>query len=322
MARPLRIEIENAWYHVMNRGTNRCALFNRDLLPKLFLTLIQETVEMFGLEMHGYCLMGNHYHLLVKTPRANLSRVMHHIDGVYTQRYNRMENRDGPLFRGRYKAILIDAENYLVAVSRYIHRNPVEARLCASPQEYQWSSYPAYIGEAERPKWLIVDELVSYVHPEGASSYREMIENPLLPSMHHYQGDMGRSAPVLGSDEFVECALSLVKHFYQHPEIPTAPKRSAYTSLSVLIKSTADAFEKTETELLKRKRNKGDYARNTAMYLARKKYGHTLNDIAKEFRLSYSGVSAVISAFEKTIETEVSLKLLANNIMKKLANNG
>lgn len=235
MARPLRIEFENAWYHVMNRGTDRCAIFTNDLHRQFFLTLLKETVEMFGIEIHGYCLMGNHYHLLVKTPRANLSRAMRHIDGVYTQRYNRKENRDGPLFRGRYKAILIDAENYLVAVSRYIHRNPLEAGLSASLIEYEWSSYRAFIGLVQVPQWLNTRELLSYVHPEGVLSYRELVENPLLPSAYEYQGDTGRLSPILGSDEFREHALAILSCSH-HPEIPTVRIEMRPTSVHALLR--------------------------------------------------------------------------------------
>jgi REP element-mobilizing transposase RayT len=121
MARPLRILYENAWYHVMNRGASRIKTFYNDDNYKLFLDLLSDTYQRFNLETHAYCLMPNHYHLLVRTPLANLSRCMRHIDGLYTQKFNRIGKRDGALFRGRYKAILIDADSYLLQLSRYIH---------------------------------------------------------------------------------------------------------------------------------------------------------------------------------------------------------
>ena len=127
MARPLRIEFKGAWYHVMNRGAGRCRIFENDAQRHYFLSLLEVTCERFNAEWHAYCLMTNHYHLMLRTPQGNLQRIMRHINGVYTQYYNRESRRDGPLFRGRYKAILVDAEAYWTHLSRYIHRNPVDA---------------------------------------------------------------------------------------------------------------------------------------------------------------------------------------------------
>ena len=126
MSRPLRIEYEDAFYHVMNRGRGRENTFLSDGDFKYFLYCIEQASLRFNIEVHSYCLMTNHYHLLIKTPDANLGRAMKHINGLYTQYFNRAHNTDGALFRGRYKAVLVDADNYLLHVSRYIHRNPIE----------------------------------------------------------------------------------------------------------------------------------------------------------------------------------------------------
>jgi REP element-mobilizing transposase RayT len=157
MARPLRIRFKNAYYHVMTRGAARCPTFSRPEHGNLFLALLEDSVARFGLEVLCYCLMSHHYHLLVKTPHANLDRVMRHIGGVYTQRFNRLGNRDGPLFRDDIKQLSSTLENYLVSASRYIHHNPIEAGLCKVPQQYKGSTYKAYLGEAPKPKWLSID---------------------------------------------------------------------------------------------------------------------------------------------------------------------
>lgn len=154
MTRPLRIEFENAWYHVINRGANRQAIFKSNSHRNLFYTILNEIVDRFKIEIHAFCLMSNHYHLLVKTPYANLSRAMRHLNGVYTQRYNRTSRRDGPLFRGRYKAILVDSDSYLLQVSRYIHLNPVAANICENAVGYRWSSYPSYENKKLSISWL------------------------------------------------------------------------------------------------------------------------------------------------------------------------
>ena len=318
MARPLRIEYENAWYHVMNRGTNRCAIYNNDHHRDIFSHSLGECVLKYAIEIHAYCLMNNHYHLLVKTPYANLSRAMRHIDGVYTQRYNRLENRDGSLFRGRYKAVLIDAENYLVAVSRYIHRNPVEARICSNPKQYMWSSYLAYIGDAKKPPWLCIDELLSYTQTQNGNFYHELIENSLLPSLKEYEVRDGKFPPILGTKEFCESAMTRVKNLAGHPEIPEASKRFGRVPLSMIVKTTACAFGKNPEDLLRRKRMKNDFARATAMYLANRKYGHRLNDIAKEFRLTDTGVSTAVIVFENRFKEVASLQKILEEITEKL----
>ena len=161
MSRPLRIEFEGAWYHVMNRGAARCWVFNTDEQREYFLSLLADVHSRFGAEVHAYCLMGNHYHLLLRTPRGNLQRIMRHINGVYTQFFNRSEGRDGPLFRGRYKAVLVDAGAYWVELSRYIHRNSVEAGLVDALEDYPWSSYPAYVGLVGTPDWLMTSEVLA-----------------------------------------------------------------------------------------------------------------------------------------------------------------
>ncbi len=129
MSRPLRIEYPGAWYHVMNRGRRRQKIFMSRGDYESFIKVLQETSDGWGLEVSAYCLMSNHYHLLVHSPDGNLSRCMRHINGVYTQRFNRGHKKDGPLFRGRYKAVLVDSDSHLLEVLRYIHRNPLRARL-------------------------------------------------------------------------------------------------------------------------------------------------------------------------------------------------
>ena len=147
----------------MNRGRGHAKTFHNKTFYECFLVCLEEASMRYGLQILAYCLMENHYHLLVKTPRANLSRCMRHIDGIYTQRYNRLRNTDGSLFRGRYKAILVDADSYLLQVSRYIHRNPPETKVSMvnKLEEYPWSSYVAYINRAICPTWLEREEVLS-----------------------------------------------------------------------------------------------------------------------------------------------------------------
>lgn len=129
----------------MNRGVGRRNIFHDKAYFEAFLEILEEAHQRFGIQIICYCLMSNHYHLLIKTPEANLGRAMRHINGVYTQQYNRLRKTDGPLFRGRYKAILVEEDSYQLQLSRYIHRNPLDTKKLADLESYQWSSYPHYL---------------------------------------------------------------------------------------------------------------------------------------------------------------------------------
>jgi len=154
MTRPLRIQYPDAWYHVMNRGRHQDTLFHDHHDYAVFLDLLRESGALWKIKIAAYCLMTNHYHLLIQTPQANLDRCMRHINGIYTQRFNRKYHTDGQLFRGRYKAVLVDADNYLLELVRYIHRNPLRAGIVKTPEAYPWSSYRGYLSESDNWKWL------------------------------------------------------------------------------------------------------------------------------------------------------------------------
>lgn len=204
MARPLRIEYPGAWYHVMNRGAGSRCIFPNEDARRTFLQLLSDVYDRFTLHCHAYCLMGNHYHLLVHTPNAGLGRAMRHLDGVYTQRHNRLLETDGPLFRGRYKSQLVEDGEYLWAVSRYVHRNPVEAGLCKAPATYPWSSYRYFAGERGAPVWL--QQHVTLQHFDGRRAYCAFVEtqstdtSPVLLS----EPDGEPCPPIIGSDEFIQ----------------------------------------------------------------------------------------------------------------------
>ena len=161
MARPLRIQYPGAVYHVMNRGSSRQKVFLETRDYEVFINTIGELHNRWRVEVFAYCLMGNHYHVCLRTPEGNLARVMRHLDGLYTQRFNRLHRRDGALFRGRYKAILVDKDNYLAQVVRYIHLNPLGASLVREPQSYLWSSHRLYLRPKEIPKWLQIEEVMA-----------------------------------------------------------------------------------------------------------------------------------------------------------------
>jgi putative transposase len=154
MARPLRLEFAGALYHVTSRGDGREAIFRGDGDRLVFFEVLAGMWERFNWVIHAYCLMTNHYHLLVETPDGNLATGMREPNGVYTQRFNRIHRRVGHVFQGRYKAILVQKETYLLELARYVVLNPVRARMVASAGDYRWSSYRAMIRNAAPPDWL------------------------------------------------------------------------------------------------------------------------------------------------------------------------
>ena len=154
MSRPLRIEYPGAWYHVMPRGRRGERIFFNKSDYRNFVDLLKEGSELWKVKVISYCLMPNHFHLLINTPLGNLSRFMRHIDGLYTQTFNRKHKYDGALFRGRFKSILVNGDNYLLQLMRYIHRNPLEARIVKDLDDYQWSSHIGYISKSTTWNWL------------------------------------------------------------------------------------------------------------------------------------------------------------------------
>ena len=154
MSRPLRIDYPNAWHHVMNRARRGTTLFIDKADFQQFIDLLQETAELFNVNVAAYCLMPTHYHLMVQTPDANLSRCMRHLNGVYTQKYNVVHGSDGTLFRGRYKSILVYADSYVLQLVRYIHRNPLRGGLTDRIDDYKWSSHKGYVSIARKWDWL------------------------------------------------------------------------------------------------------------------------------------------------------------------------
>ncbi len=161
MSRPLRIAYPDAWYHVMNRGRRAETIFSDAHDYDLFADLLKETSEMWNIRIAAYCLMPNHYHMLIQTPDANIARGMRHLNGVYTQRYNRRHRYDGQLFRGRYKSILIDSDNYLLQAVRYIHQNPLRAGIVKRLDAYPWSSHKGYLSVSRKWDWLYKNDILS-----------------------------------------------------------------------------------------------------------------------------------------------------------------
>jgi REP element-mobilizing transposase RayT len=161
VARPIRLDPEDGWHHVMNRGASRQRTFFAVSDGDRFLALIHEGCELLGIEIHAFCLMPNHFHLLVHVPHAGLSAFMQRLGSQYTRYVNDRRGSDGALFRGRFRSIVVDDVSYRSVVGRYIHRNPIALEPVDGPSSYRWSSLRHYLNEPEPPTWLRTDVLLT-----------------------------------------------------------------------------------------------------------------------------------------------------------------
>jgi len=289
MPRPTRIEYENAFYHVMNRGRGRQTIFHDPAYFQLFLDTLKEAHERFDAVFHAYCLMGNHYHLLIETPNANLGRIMRHINGIYTQRHNRLRKTDGPLFSGRYKAILVDEDAYLLSLSRYIHRNPIAIKASqAILENYRWSSYPAYIGKATMPTWLHQQTTYQMLgHKQRYKGYRTYVEKGVDEEIKHFYSK-GNIAAILGDKAFRE---SIHEKDGMLESIAVQATLRHRPTLEVIVKAVAQVFKLSESTVVKPgddRRVRND-ARKLAMYCCQQLGDIPLKEIAKGFGLSHAG---------------------------------
>lgn len=307
MARPLRIEYPGAWYHVMNRVAGRQRVLDA-ATHALFLDLLGETCERFSVECHTYCLLDNHYHLLLHTPRAGLGRALRHLNGLFTQRFNRRRHRDGPLFRGRYKAILVEADSYLLALSRYIHRNPFEAGMVKQLDRYPWSSYPAYVGQVPSSGWLITADVLNRVATRSqVARYREYVERNGEDEVTVFYANQ-RHAPILGSEAFKKLTLRGRRLQTEHAErrrlVRTPPHTEILTAVSREFDVSPAALKHAE-----RGRGRRNLPRAVAMYLCQQRGGLTLTELAKLFNVGhYATVSVTIRRLREDLGGDIQLQ--------------
>jgi len=290
MPRPARIEYEHAFYHVMNRGRGRSVVFHEPDYYRAFLDTLKEAHERFDAVIHAYCLMGNHYHLLIETPRANLGRIMRHINGVYTQRYNRLKKTDGSLFRGRYKAIVVDSDAYLLPLSRYIHRNPVEIHKppVAHLNDYTWSSYPAYAGLTKAPAWLSQTMIYRLLNQrQKYKGYRNYTEAGVDEDIQRFYSK-GNQASVLGDQDF---RASIWKKHRKQDSEQLQKVLNERPGANKVIAAVAQVFNVKKVAVLtpQKGRQESNLPRKFAMYCCQQLADMPLKSIAAHFNLGHPG---------------------------------
>lgn len=316
MSRPLRIEYPGAWYHVMNRGLRDLMAFPAPSDGARFLALLAEVVSMFDVECHGYCLMPSGYHLLLRTPGGNLSRVMRHLSGVYTQRFNRAHGGDGPIFRGRYRAVLVDPDAYLLQVSRYIHRVPVEAGVVGRPEAYRWSSYRSYIGARIRPRWLEVATVRSRLGASNpALAYRHYTDAGLDARVRAFYAER-RAAPILADDDFRERLATM----QARDEVPPARRVLRRPRIEEILEAVRQEYGVPFARLHRDGRGHPDAEpRAVAMTLCRLAGGHPLREIADAMGgCGTAGVSKAVARLRERMATDPALALRVAALQRRL----
>jgi putative transposase len=228
MARPLRIEYPGALYHVTSRGDGKEPIVLADTDRQLLLDVLGAVVERFGWLCHAYCLMTNHYHLLLETPEANLSRGMRQLNGVYTQRFNRRHGRVGHVFQGRFHGVLVERESHLVELARYVVLNPVRAGMVAAAEDYRWSSLRATLGLTPPPRWLSVSTLLSAFG--SRARYLDFVREGVGQAS---PWDRLRGA-LLGSDAFVERLSPRLEGAAAQREVPRRERCAHRESLEAI----------------------------------------------------------------------------------------
>jgi putative transposase len=279
MARPIRIEFAGALYHVTARGDRQEDIFLSDQDRIDFLTVLEQVCDRFNWLVHAYCLMDNHYHLLIETPDSNLSKGMRQLNGVYTQTSNRTHGKVGHVFQGRYKAIIVQKETYLLELARYIVLNPVRAGMVRQAKAWSWSSYLDTAGYREPPKWLTTDWLLAAFakrKSRAMEKYREFVsEGKNQPS----PWESLRNQVFLGSEAYVKQLQSSIETGKDLSEIPKSQKRSMPKPLM--------HYEKQAT------------TRDEAIVLSYASGGYSMKQIGDYYGLHYSRVSRIINGIRK-----------------------
>jgi len=276
MTRPLRLEFPNALYHITSRGDRRENIYDDDIDREVFLDILGNVVTDYNWLCHGYCLMDNHYHLIIETLDGNLSKGMRQLNGVFTQATNRRHSRTGHLFQGRYKAILVDKDQYLLELARYVVLNPLRAKgMIRSIEDWPWSNYLAFIGDAEVQEWLTPGWVLSQFGKNrvlAIENYKRFVLGGVGQEIDVWSGLNGQI--FLGNEDFVSKMQKKIENNVSDYSIPKRQKRAVAMSLLQIEEKHLD--------------------RNSAIVAAYKTGAYSQREIGEHFRLHPSTVGIIV----------------------------
>jgi len=316
MGRAVRIEYPGALYHITSRGNERRKIF-LDAEDRIkFLGLVQDYHDRHGILIHAYVLMDNHYHLILETPQGNLLKIMHGVNGGYTNYFNRRHRRVGHLLQGRYRAILVEKDRYLLSLSRYVHLNPVRAGLVERPEEYQWSSYRGYIGKEKGEDWIEYRWVISQFGEQRKRAerrYKSYVEEGLREGAEDpLKGVYGQV--VLGGEEFIE----RIKEGFQGKRLSTdiveRKRLLEHPTIEQILRGVEKVFG-TKDEGLLAKGGRSNTARKVALYLAQLYTGLSNREIGERFGgIEAAGVSKAVSRMKEEIVSDKKLSKLVSDL--------
>ena len=319
MARPLRIEYEGAFYHVTSRGNERRKIYYAKSDYEKFKNYLRGAQVKLGFFLHSYVFMTNHYHLLIETPEGNLNKLMHYINGSYTNYLNRRRKRSGHLFQGRYKAILIERDSYLLELSRYIHLNPVRAGIVEKPEAYEYSSYNSFI--SKKKEEIVHHDLILGMISKGGRNaekrYEAFVEKGIGENLQDPLKDV-YGGSILGGKGFIKGALARLKEGVLNKE-EISYRRDLQGTLGPedIIDIISENSRVPREDLI----NKWGDHRNLTIHLMKKYTGMTNRQIGEFFGgLSYSAVAKIQVRFLEKVKKNRILEKKLELISNKLSN--
>jgi REP element-mobilizing transposase RayT len=322
MARPLRIEYSGAFYHVMHRGNDGSDIFKSYRDREKFLEYVGKAVTRYEIKIHTYCLMTNHYHFLIETPHPNLSQAIKWINVGYVAYFNRKRRRSGHLFQGRYKAVLVDADEYLKHLSRYIHLNPIRAAMVEHSKDYPWSSYRVFGGYAKAPDWLDTHWLLSLFDSnqnKAKERYRDFVESVQNEKIKNPSKNIINGV-ILGGSDFVNWIkqnfLSKDSDIKEKPQLKRLKPR---LTAEDVIPAICHEFTCTR-EMILRKGKKRNFARDVAIYLSREMTGESGVELGRYFGISGAGITVRHGFIAKELEKNGNLRRRVDRIRKVIIN--
>ena len=285
MSRPLRIEFHGAVYHVTSRGNARQSIFKGIEDRYRFFDVLSTVVKRFNWLCHAYCLMENHYHLLIETPEGNLSKGMRELNGVYTQWVNQRHKRVGHLFQGRYKAILVEKDRHLLSLCRYVVLNPVRSGLVIKPEGWAWSSYRATIGAAKGLPFLTVEWILSQFDERKRVAIKKYKEFVLEGIDKGSPWETLKGQVFLGTEDFIKQLSDLIREKENIKEVPRPQRYAARSPLSEIFKGRKGKEKKVEDKII---------------YAAYVHHGYTMREIAEHLGFHYATISRAIKRAEQS----------------------
>jgi REP element-mobilizing transposase RayT len=305
MTRPWRIEFEGAYYHILSRGNERRNIFSDNDDRVSFLETLGKMSDRFEVEVYAYVLMDNHYHLLLKTNKPNISKSMQWFGTTYTRQYNIKHKRNGHLFQGRFKNFLIENDEYLMLLSCYIHRNPLRAGIVKRLADYPWSSYPIYAYGKKSPEWLLTKPILSLLDTKDKHmAYRKMVQDYSREEKKIWEDF--RHGLFLGSQKFIDRIKS--KYLSENPDVEIPQKRQVLrdTNPENILKKAAKVLKCDTDDFLQSSRisDSNKLNRDLLIYLLWSTGWYNNQEIGNLFGLGYSSISRRVTIMKSRISKD------------------